>query len=99
MRVRASKKKQSMMEQRKTTKEKKAAERKVTKEKRTAKGEAEQIARAQERSPEGKKDAETLKEKRGIARKKEQANYQKTQARASARMGGRRRQIQADLEE
>ena len=38
-----------------------------------------------------------MKEKRGIARKKEQANYQKTKARASTRMGGRRKQIQGEL--
>jgi hypothetical protein len=38
-----------------------------------------------------------LFEKRGIARKKEQANYQKSRTRASARMGGRRKQILAEF--
>jgi len=97
MRVRASKRKQVVMEQREKTKEKRGADRKVRKEKRAVRGKAEEIARAQERSPEGEKAAEIVKERRGIARKKEQANYQKTRARAAARMGGRRKQIQAEL--
>jgi hypothetical protein len=68
-------------------------------EKRKEKGRAEDFAKAIQRSPAGKKAAETLKEKRGIARKQEQANYQKTRARVSTRMGGRRKQIQGELHE
>jgi len=97
MRVRASKRKQLVMEQRKATKDQRSAESKLRKEKRTAKGRAQETAKALKRSPAGRKAAETLKEKRGIARKKEQANYQKTQARASTRSGGRRKRIQAEL--
>ena len=52
----------------------------VRKEKRKAKGKAEEIAKAIKRSPAGKKAAEALKAKRGIARRKEQANYQETLA-------------------
>jgi hypothetical protein len=97
MRVRGSKRKRFVMEQRKAAKEKRAAESKVGKEKRAAKGKAGGIARAKQRSPEGKKAAESLKETRKIVREKEQAHYQKTLARGSARMGGRRKQIQAEL--
>ena len=97
MRVRASKRKQLVMEQRQATTGKRLAKIKVRKEKRKAKGKAERIAKAIEDSPAGRKSAETLKEKRGTARKKEQANYQKTRARAAARMGGRRKQIEAEL--
>ncbi len=52
-----------------------------------------------QRSPAGKEAAETLKAKRGIARKNEQAKYQKRRAGAGARMGGRRKQIQGELRE
>ena len=97
MRVRASKRKRLVMEQRKATTEKRGADRKVRKEKRAVRGKAEEIARAERRSPEGQMAAEIVKERRGTARKKEQANYQKTGARAVARMGGRRKQIQAEL--
>ncbi len=97
MRVRASKRKRLMMEQRKATKKKRSAESKVRKEKRAAEGKAEDIARAKERSPERTKAAETLKEKRRTVRQKEQAHYQETQARGSARMGGRRKQTRAEL--
>jgi len=97
MRVRASKHKKSVMEHREATKEKRSAEHKVRKAKSAVKGKAEETARIQKRSPEGKLAAETLKEKRGTARKKEQANYQKTRARAATRIGGRRKQIQAEL--
>jgi len=98
MRVRARKRKQFGMKQRKATNEKRSAKSNVRKEKRAAKGKAEEIARAKERSPEGKKAAKTLKEKRRIVREKEQAHYQETQARGSARMGGRRKQIQAEVQ-
>lgn len=94
--MRASKRKQLVQQQRKALEEKRSAESKVRKEKRKAKGKAEEIAKAITRSPAGKKAAEALKAKRGVARKKEQANYQKTRARASARIGGRRKQIQAE---
>ena len=83
--------------QRKELEAKRSAISRLRKEKRKEKGRAEDIARAIKRSPAGKKAAETLKTKRGIARKKEQANYQKTRARAGARMGGRRKQIQGEL--
>ena len=63
------------------------------------KGKAEDLAKAIKRTPAGKKAAEALKEKRGVAGKQEQANYQKTRTRASARMGGRRKQIHAELHE
>jgi hypothetical protein len=98
MRVRASKRKQLVMEQREAAKEKRSADSKVKKQKRKAKDKAEKIAKAVKRSAAAKEAAETLKEKRTIRRKKEQANYQKTRARASARMGGRRKQIEAELQ-
>jgi len=93
----ANKKKQLVQEQRRALDKKRSAESKASKEKRKAKRKAEEAAKAIDRSPEGKKAAEALKEKRGIARQKQRANYQKTRARASARMGGRRKQIQAEL--
>lgn len=96
--MRGNKRDQLMHEERKILEQKRSAEGKVRKEKRKAKGKTEEIAKAIQRSPAGKKDAETLKTKRGVARKKEQANYQKTRARASARMGGRRKQLQAELQ-
>jgi phage terminase large subunit-like protein len=95
--MRGNKRDQLMRAKRKALEQKRSAESKVRKEKRKAKGKAERIAKAIEDSPAGKKSAETLKEKRGTARKKEQANYQKTRARAATRMGGRRKQIQAEL--
>ena len=95
--MRGNKRDQLMHEQRKALEQKRSAESKARKEKRKEKGKAEDIARAINRSPAGKKAAEALKEKGGIARQKEQANYQKTRARASARMGGRRKQIQGEL--
>jgi hypothetical protein len=88
---------QLVREQRKTLEEKRSAESKARKEKRKEKGKAEDIVRAIKRSPAGRKAAETLKAKRGIAGQKEQANYQKTRARVSTRMGGRRKQIQGEL--
>lgn len=99
MRVRASERRQSVVQQRKATKGKRSTESRARKEKRKATGKAEDIVRAIQRSPAGKKAAETLKETRGIARRKEQANYQKTRARLGARMGGRRKQIQTELHE
>ncbi len=98
MRVRASERKRLVIEQRKATNKKRSAESKVRKETRKAKGKAEATAKAIQRSPAGRKAAETLKSKRGEARKKEQANYQKTTARAAARTGGRRKQIHAEFQ-
>jgi hypothetical protein len=97
MRVRASEKGQLVVQLQKATKEKRTTESKARKEKRKAKGKAEDLARVIKRSPAAKKAAETLQTKRGIAGKKEQANYQKTKARVSTRMGGRRKQIQGEL--
>ncbi len=97
--MRANKKKQLAQKQRKVLEEKRAAESKARKEKRKAKGKAEEIAKAIKRSSAGRQAAETLKEKRGIARKKEQTNYQKSRTRASARMGGRRKQILAEFQD
>ena len=96
--MRGKKNKQLVQEQRKALEEKRSAEGKVRKEKRKAKGKAEEIAKAIQRSPAGKKAAEILKEKRTTARKKEQSHYQKTRTRASARMGGRRKQIGEELQ-
>lgn len=95
--MRGNKRAQLMRAERKALVQKRSAESKVRKEKRRTKGKAEEIAKAIECSPAGRKAAETLKEKRGVARNKEQANYQKHQARSVVRLGGRRKQIQAEL--
>lgn len=95
--MRANKRVQLAQEQRRALQAKRSAESRTRKEKRKAKGRAEEIAKAVRRSPEGIKAAEAMKEARGAAREKEQAHYQKTRARASTRMGGRRKQIQAEL--
>jgi hypothetical protein len=95
--MRGSKINQLMHEERKALQQKRLAESKARKEKRKEKGRAEDIAEAIQRSPEARKATETLKAKRGVARKKEQANYQVTTTRASARMGGRNKQIQGEL--
>jgi hypothetical protein len=97
--MRANKKKQLAQKQRKILVEKRSAESKARKKKRKEKGKAEEISKAIQRSPAGRLAAETLKEKRGIARKKEQTRYQKTRARASARMGERRKQILAEFQD
>jgi hypothetical protein len=73
MRVRASKRKKLVMEERKATRDKEAAERTDRKENRAAKREGEEIARAQERSLEGNEAAQIQKEDRSIVRKKEKA--------------------------
>jgi hypothetical protein len=73
MRVRGRKRKKLVMEERKVTRDKEAAERTDRKENRAAKREGEEIARAQKRSLEGNQPAEIQKEKRSIERKKEQA--------------------------
>jgi hypothetical protein len=97
--MRANKKRQFAQQQRKALEGKRSAESKTRKMKRKEKVKAERIARAIKRSPAGRQAAEALKEKRGITREKEQANYQKTRARASARMGGRRKQILAGFQD
>lgn len=73
MRARGSKRKNLVMEERKATRDKEAAECKDRKEKRAAKREEEEIARAQKRRPEGNKAAEIQKEVMSMVRKKEQA--------------------------
>ena len=95
--MRGNKRDQLMHEGRKKLEQKRSAESRMRKEKRKAKGKAQEIAKAIKRSPAGRKAAETLKEKRGLVRKKEQANYQKHRARSAARLGGRRKQVQAEL--
>ncbi len=97
--MRGKRKKQLVREQRKEIEDKRSEESKERKNQRRAKGKAEELAEALQRSPAGKKAAETLKAKRGVARTKEQADYQKTRARASTRMGGRRKQILAEKQE
>jgi hypothetical protein len=94
--MRTSMKKQVAQEERRVLEKKRSAEGRARKEKRKEKGRAEEIAKAIQRSPAGRKAAETLKAKRGLAQKAEQANYQKTKARSATRMGGRRKQIQAE---
>ena len=94
--MRGNKKNQLVQGRRKELEDKRSMESRLRKEKRKVKGRAEEIVKAIQRSPAGRKAAETLKEERGLARKKEQANYQKTRARAAARIGGRRKQIQIE---
>jgi hypothetical protein len=95
--MRGNKRDRLMHQERKALEQKRLAESNLRKEKRKAKGKAEEIARAIERSPAGRKAAETLREKRGLARKKQQANYQKHRARSATRLGGRRKQTQAEF--
>lgn len=97
--MRGNKKNQLMHEEREALERTRSAESKVRKDKRKEKGKAEEIAKAIKRSPAGQKAAETLKEKRGLARKQEQANYRKTRARVANRLGGRRKHTQAELHE
>ena len=95
--MRTSKREKLLNAQREELEAKRATISRLRKEKRREKGRAEDIARAAKCSPAGKRAAATLKTKRGIARKKEQAGYQETLARAGARLGGRRKQIQTEL--
>ena len=97
--MRTSKKKQLNGAERKALEGKRSAESRARRAKRKEKGKAEDIVQAIRRSPEGRKAAATLLVKRGIAKKKEQANFQKSKARSASRMGGRRKQIQAELHE
>ena len=94
--MRGTRKQQLAREQRKELEDQRSQTSWDRKNQRQTKGKAEELAKAIQRSPEGKQAAESQKAKRGIARKKEQANYQKTRARASTRMGGRRKQLQAE---
>lgn len=95
--MRGNKKSQVAQRQRKALVDQRSAESKLRKEKRKAKGKAMETANAVQRSPAGRKAAETLKEKRDLARKQEQANHQKNQARGATRLGGKRKQLQAEL--
>ena len=97
--MRTSKKKQLENAERKALEQKRSTESKARKEKRKEKVKAEETAKAIQRSPAGKKAAETLKLKRNETRKKEQANYQATKAKAATRMGGRRKQLLAESRE
>lgn len=97
--MRGNKRGQLKHEQRQVLEQKRSAESKVRKAKRKAKGQAEELAQAIQGSPAGRKAAATVKAKRGLARKKEQANYQKTSARAATRLGGRRKQTQTELQD
>jgi len=94
--MRGNRKKQLVRQKSKEIEDKRSEERKERKHQRWAEGKAEELAKALQLSPEGRKAAATLKAKRGVARRKEQANYQKTRSRASTRMGGRRKQIRAE---
>ena len=95
--MRGNRKRQLVQGQRKALEDERSAESKLRREKRKATGRAQEIAKAVKRSPAGRKAAETLTAKRGEARKKEQANYQKRRARSATRLGGRRKQTQAAL--
>jgi hypothetical protein len=96
--MKTSKKAQLVRAERKVLEQKRSAESKARKEKRREKGRAEDVAKAIQRTPAGKKAAETLKAKRKKGQKKEQANYQKIKARAATRLGGRRKQTQAEFQ-
>ena len=95
--MRTSKREKLVHAQREELEAKSSAVSKLRKEKRREKGKAADIAKAIQLSPEGRKTAETLKTKRGVARRKEQANYQEAMARAGTRLGGRRKQIEEEL--
>jgi hypothetical protein len=97
--MRANKKRQLAQQQRKALEGKRSAESKARKKTRKEKGKIERIAQATQRSPAGRQAAEARKEKRGIAREKEQTNCQKISARALARLGGRRKQILAEFQD
>ena len=97
--MRTSKREKLVHAERKALEQKRSAVSRARREKRKEKGRAEDLAKAIQRSPAGKRATAILKTKRGIARKQEQANYQKTRARAGTRMGGRRKQIQEELRE
>lgn len=95
--MKTSKRERLASAERDALEQKRSAESKARKEKRKEKGRAEDIARAIQRSPSGRKAAAILKTKRGLAQKEEQANYQKTMARTVVRLGGRRKQVRAEF--
>ena len=95
--MRTTKREKLLNAQREALDKKRSAISKLRKEKRREKGKVEDTAKAIQRSPAGRKAAETLKTKRGIALKREQESYQEKLARAGARMGGRRKQLQGEL--
>jgi hypothetical protein len=95
--MRTSKREKLVLVQREELEAKRSTISKLRKEKRREKGRAEDIAKAIKRSPEGRKAAETRVATRGVARRQEQANYQKRRTRAAARLGGRRKQIEGEL--
>ena len=95
--MRTSKREKLQIAERKALEAKRSTVSKLRKEKRKEKGKAEDVATAIQRSPAGKRATAILKTKRGIARKQEQANYQKTRSRAGTRLEGRRKQIQGGL--
>jgi hypothetical protein len=95
--MKRNQKKQLVQDQRQTLEDERSAESKLRREKRKATGRAQEIAKAVKRSPAGRKAAETLTAKRGEARKKEQASYQKRRARSATRLGGKRKQTQTAL--
>jgi hypothetical protein len=82
-------------EQREELEDKRSQECQDRKDKRRAKGKAEELAEAVRLSPAGKEAAETRKAKWMMVQTQEQANYKKTRSRASTRIGGRRKQLQA----
>ena len=94
--MRGNNKKQLIREQRKELEDKRSEVSKERKNQRRLKGKAEELAKAIQHTPAGKKAAETRKTKRGITRKQEQANYQKTRSRAATRMGGKTKQLRAE---
>jgi len=90
-----NKKRQVAQGQRSAPEQKRSAESKARKEKRKKMAGAEETAKAIQRDLTETKAAEALRAKKAEERKKEQANYQKTRVRAAARMGRRKKQIDA----
>lgn len=88
---------QLVQRQRKALENKRSKEGRLRKEQRKAKGRALEIVKAIRNSPAGRKAAEAGKAERVEALAKEQQHYQKAKARIATRMGGRRKQIQAEL--
>lgn len=94
--MRGNGKNQLVREQRKELETKRTTESLERKGKRRTKAKAEELAEGIRRSPAGKKAAEIQKAKRGIAQKQEQANYRRATSRVATRVGGRRKQLEAD---
>ena len=95
--MRGNKRDQLMHEERKVLEQKRSTESKARKQTRKEKRKAEETAKALQCSPAGKKAAGALRAKRGRTIEQEQANYQKTSARATARLEGRRKQVHAEF--